>query len=91
MTTNADRQKRYRERKRNATVTENTESVTKTRENVTEYPPIVYWLADEGQRKSLGAIHRELARHNVDGLVRFGVNGLTFESIGEILEGYPAG
>ena len=54
-----------------------------------DYPVIIHWLADDVKREKLRAISNTLANRNVSEHVRFGVNGLTFDAIGELLTAFP--
>ena len=54
-----------------------------------DYPPIVHYLADDVKRENLRRISDSLSNHNVSELVRFGVFGITFDKVGEILTAFP--
>ena len=56
---------------------------------IDDYPPIVHYLADDVKRENLRRISDSLSNHNVSELVRFGVFGITFDKIGEILTAFP--
>jgi len=99
---NAERQKRYREKKKRNGVTENvTKSVTVDDKNVTggvtpiedvkpsdDYPAIIHALADPVRRERLRRIANTLSERNLLGDVRYG-NGVTFDVVGELLEAFP--
>ena len=51
-----------------------------------EYPSIAYWLADGDAREKLGKISEALGKNGSH--VRFGINGPTFEEIGEMLTAF---
>ena len=86
-----ERMQRYREKKRNETVTELpqdvTLTVTKDDESVTPSvtPAIIIALADPIKRKKLRSIAQSLKEHNVLGEVRYGVEGPTFDVVAELL------
>ena len=88
-----DRMKRYRERKRNATVTESpdnvTVSVTEDSKSVTQYPAILHALTDPIKRKKLEAIYQSLQRHNKADKVFYGfpgLGGVPFNVVDDYLE-----
>lgn len=64
------------------------EPITNVRPN-DDYPVIIHWLADDVKREKLRAISNTLANRNVSEHVRFGVNGLTFDTVGELLTAFP--
>ena len=88
-----ERMQRYRERKRNATVTESpdnvTVSVTEDSKSVTQYPAILHALTDPIKRKKLEAIYQSLKAHNKVDKVFYGfpgLGGVPFNVIGDYLE-----
>ncbi len=89
--TDAERQKRYRDRKRNESVTEIDKSVTVAQESVTldKYPAIVLALADPVKREKIQRITASLKGHSgVDmNNIRYEVYGHTFKTIYEVIAG----
>ena len=53
---------------------------------VSEYPAIVQAITDPVQRKRLEAITSELKVRGLGGDVRYGVNGIDFNAVGELLD-----
>ena len=53
-----------------------------------DYPPIIHWLADKDKRSKLLAISNSLANRNCSEHVRFGVYGMTFDRVGELLTAF---
>ncbi len=53
-----------------------------------DYPVIIHWLADKDKRAKLLAISNSLANRNVSEHVRFGVYGMTFDRVGELLTAF---
>ena len=60
-------------------------------DTVGEYPNVIYWLIDKEKRAKLEAIVMSLKKHNVQHLVRFGIAGLTFDVVGELLDTVKGG
>ena len=91
-----EKQKRYRDKKSNETVTEISESVTVTEksvtENVTEIPghlmPLVTALSDINRRAKLRAICVSLSNKGLLSRVRYGSKGATMETCSELLEAF---
>lgn len=56
-----------------------------------QYPAVVLALLDPDKRKKLEKIHRSLKDHGVLREVRYGIDGPTFDVVGEMLEvtGFP--
>ncbi len=50
------------------------------------YPSIIYALTDPIKRQKLEKIYQSLSGHNVAHLVYYGVSGLDFDTVGELLE-----
>jgi len=55
-------------------------------ENESEYPEIVQALTDPIKRKRLESITRELKSRRVADCVRYGIDGPTFDVVGELLD-----
>ena len=53
-----------------------------------DYPVIIHWLADKDKRAKLLAISNSLANRNCSERVRFGVYGMTFDRVGELLTAF---
>ena len=73
------RVQRYRERKN---------SVTEMPDNVTQYPAIIYALADPIKRRKLEKVYQSLRDFKQEKNVYYGLpcNGISFDIIGEMLE-----
>ena len=61
-------------------------------EGLTEYPanmkPLLTALGDIKQRAKLRAIYESLGRRDLTTHVRYGVNGVMFDVVGELLEAF---
>lgn len=89
------RVQRYRERQKSVTnsgenVTQSPESVTESEESVTQdvtqYPAIIYALTDPIKRKKLEAITQSLKTFKVADKVFYGISGIPFDVVGDLLE-----
>lgn len=60
-------------------------SVTRSDNNVTQYPAIVHALTDPGKREKLEKICSSLKDHGMLKEVRYGIDGPTFDIVGEML------
>ncbi|KKL84604.1 hypothetical protein LCGC14_1963120 [marine sediment metagenome] len=84
-----ERMKRMRERKG---VTEGVTSEGCNMEGVTEYPanmkPLLTALGDIKQRAKLRAIYESLGRRDLTTHVHYGIHGVTFDVVGELLEAF---
>jgi len=80
-----DRMKRYRNKRRNETVTGTPENVTV---DVTQYPAIIYALTDPIKRDKLDKVYWSLRAVHQEKNVYYGLpyNGISFDIIGEMLE-----
>ena len=56
-----------------------------TPKGITEYPPLLYALADVKKRAKLRAICQSLSEHHVLQEVRYGVYGTTMDVVAEYL------
>ncbi len=54
--------------------------------DVTQYPAIIHALADPIKRKKLEKIYQSLKDFNQEKNVRYGINGPTFDVVGDLLE-----
>ena len=88
-----ERMKRYREKKRNVSVTENvtvsvTDKVKSVTADVTPYHPILYKLTDPKERKKLEAICEALSRRNLQSKLYYGCGkySLPFDIVEDLLE-----
>lgn len=83
-----DRVRRYRDKQKGVTK----EGVTglgvtsNVRPTTDNYPAVLYALTDPIKRKKLEKIYHSLKEHNALGKVRYGIEGHTFDIIGELLE-----
>lgn len=81
-----DRMRRYRNKRRNVTGQSVTTSDDNVTVDVTVYPAIIRAIADPVKRVKLEKIHQSLKAHNVLREVRYGIDGPTFDVVGELLE-----
>ena len=88
--TAAERMKRYRNKKRNETVTESPQSVTESVDSVTAdvtvHPAIVRAITDPKIRPKIERISGELNSRGLGNDVRYGIDGPTFDVVNELLE-----
>jgi len=88
--TAAERMRRYRNKKRNESVTESPDSVTVRGESVTPdvtvYPAIVRAITDPKIRSKVERISQELSNRGLSKDVRYGIDGPTFDIVKELLE-----
>lgn len=88
-----ERMRRYRNRKRNETVTNSVTKGSVTGQNVTksvtvgvtQYPAIAEALIDPVKRAKLGRICYQLNSRGLSKEVRYGVNGPSFDVVSELL------
>ena len=83
---NRERMQRIRQGNTNGGNTEQgntSEGITLTE---SEYPPILRALVDPIKREKLERITQELKARHVAGSVRYGIDGPTFDSIGDLLD-----
>lgn len=92
-----ERMQRYRERKRNESVTEGTESVTAegqkalqglTAQEITEFHPILYALVDPVKRRKLELVCDALSKRNLQSQLFYGCgrHSISFDIVEELLE-----
>lgn len=83
-----ERMRRYRNKKRNETVTECNKSVTVSQKSVTAdvtvHPAIVRAIVDK--RNKIERISQELNSRGLGRDVRYGIDGPTFDIVKELLE-----
>ena len=94
----ANRLRMQKVRQGNTKVTQNNDVVLPEKENAVlpitsvkpsdDYPVIIHWLADKDKRAKLLAISNSLANRNCSEHVRFGVYGMTFDRVGELLTAF---
>ena len=94
----ANRLRMQKVRQGNTKVTQNNDVVLPGKENAVlpitsvkpsdDYPAIIHWLADKDKRSKLLAISNSLANRNCSEHVRFGVYGMTFDRVGELLTAF---
>jgi hypothetical protein len=94
----ANRLRMQKVRQGNTKVTQNNDVVLPEKENAVlpitsvkpsdDYPVIIHWLADKDKRAKLQAISNSLANRNCSEHVRFGVYGMTFDRVGELLTAF---
>ena len=94
----ANRLRMQKVRQGNTKVTQNNDVVLPEKENAVlpitsvkqsdDYPVIIHWLADKDKRAKLQAISNSLANRNCSEHVRFGIYGMTFDRVGELLTAF---
>lgn len=75
---------KMRERKRLERAVVNPKSILN--EGITQYPAIIRALVDPIKRQKLEKITQSLKDFNQEKNVRYGVNGPTFDIVGDLLE-----
>ena len=65
-----------------------TEALPNVTQDVTQYPAILYALADMGKRAKLRCICESLKRHGIQREVRYGIFGPTMDVVAEYLEAF---